>query len=115
MTLLSLQLFDHCTQDNLDTNPTIENIETTEVQQFNPCSGLPLIQNSGVDICGYAVGDGHNCSDDDDALNTEVLLDECGHFSVDIDTHSFDESTTEHFCDDFSIDDGFSSFDDFSM
>ncbi len=90
MSLLSKQLFDHCSVDEEVTRTP----ETTmEIHQYNPGSGLPLINNGGVDVGGYVYGDGPSSDIDDNIINTHDLYEDTFASTVFEDTCSLSEST----------------------
>ena len=90
MSLLSKQLFDHC---SVDEEITKTPDTTMEMHQYNPGSGLPLINNGGVDVGGYVYGDGPSSEIDDNIITSLDPFEDSFASTVFEDTCSLSEST----------------------
>lgn len=98
MSLLSKLLFGNCSSDEDVTTASNE-----KMQQLNPGSGLPLVNNGCVDVGGYVYGDGPAREVEDTVNHNHVLSQNTLHSAFSEDTSSSLDSTCNLTNDDHSL------------
>mgnify|MGYP001200680300 CR=1 FL=1 len=98
MSLLSKLLFGNNSSDEDATTASTE-----KMQQYNPGSGLPLVNNGNVDVGGYVYGDGPAREVEDTVNHNHVLSQDTLHSAFSEDTSSSLDSTCNLTNDDHSL------------